>query len=228
MKNIKLCVFDMAGTTVDEDNVVYKTVTKVINNQGYDVTLAQVLAHGAGKEKHQAITDVLTNETDCANVAEVADRAFAEFKPTLAAAYDELDVKPISGVPELFTFLKSNGISVVLNTGYDSKTANNLLTKLDWQVGRDIDGLITASDVINGRPAPDMIQAAMAIAGVTDTALVLKAGDSTIDVEEGVNAKCGASIGVLSGAQNREQLDSVNPTAILNSLAELPAWLQAS
>ena len=31
MKKIELVVFDMAGTTIDEDNLVYKTVQKVIN-----------------------------------------------------------------------------------------------------------------------------------------------------------------------------------------------------
>ena len=48
---IKLVVFDMAGTTVDEDNVVYKTVRDAINAAGYEFSLEQVLTHGAGKEK---------------------------------------------------------------------------------------------------------------------------------------------------------------------------------
>ena len=56
---IRMVVFDMAGTTVDEDNVVYKTLQQVINNAGYSFTLNQVLAVGAGKEKLQAIKDIL-------------------------------------------------------------------------------------------------------------------------------------------------------------------------
>lgn len=31
MSKIQLAVFDMAGTTVNEDNVVYKTVQKVLS-----------------------------------------------------------------------------------------------------------------------------------------------------------------------------------------------------
>lgn len=224
-KNIKLCVFDMAGTTVDEDNVVYKTVRKVIADQGYDLTLEQVLDHGAGKEKHQAITDVLTNETDCQDVKSVADRAFAEFQPTLDKVYAELAVKPIDGVGELLPTLRNQGVYVVLNTGYSKAVATQLLQKLDWQVGRDIDGLVTADDVVNGRPAPDMIEKAMQIVGVTDAQQVLKAGDSAIDVEEGKNAGCGMTVGVLSGAQTREQLQTANPTLILSSLADLPQAL---
>lgn len=225
---IKLCVFDMAGTTVDEDNVVYKTVRQVIADQGYDLTLEQVLAQGAGKEKHQAITDVLAAETDCQDIASTADTAFALFKPALTTAYQQLEVKPITGVPALITQLRTNGIAVVLNTGYSREIATALLAKLDWQVGRDIDGLITADDVENGRPAPDMIEQAMQQCSIADRQAVLKAGDSIIDVEEGKNASCGVTIGVLSGAQTREQLETANPTYILDSLADLPPLLGLS
>lgn len=37
-KKIKLVVFDMAGTTIDEDNPVYKTVQKAVNEYGYNVS----------------------------------------------------------------------------------------------------------------------------------------------------------------------------------------------
>ena len=55
----ELVVFDMAGTTVDERNVVYQTVRHAINAAGYAVTQEQVQAVGAGQEKSQAIRDVL-------------------------------------------------------------------------------------------------------------------------------------------------------------------------
>ncbi|MDN5216008.1 hypothetical protein QQ020_28275 [Fulvivirgaceae bacterium BMA12] len=64
MKTIELVVFDMAGTTVDEDNVVYKTVQSTINEADHDVSLEFVLEHGAGKEKHKAIHDILAKMPD--------------------------------------------------------------------------------------------------------------------------------------------------------------------
>ena len=54
MKGIELTVFDMAGTFINEDNVVYKTLQKAINQGGYPISREYVLEHGAGKEKHQA------------------------------------------------------------------------------------------------------------------------------------------------------------------------------
>ena len=37
---IKMVVFDMVGTTLDEGNVVYKTLMKVINDTGYNFNLS--------------------------------------------------------------------------------------------------------------------------------------------------------------------------------------------
>ncbi len=56
---IRMVVFDMAGTTINEDNVVYKTLQRAINDHGYHFTLDQVMAAGAGKEKKEAIESIL-------------------------------------------------------------------------------------------------------------------------------------------------------------------------
>ncbi|MFG4002232.1 phosphonatase-like hydrolase [Flavobacterium aquidurense] len=225
MTDIKLVVFDMAGTTVNENNLVYKTVQKVINQEGFSISLDEVLQHGAGKEKHKAITDVLTACTTDIDIATIADKAFGNFKITLETAYDEAQISTFDGMQDFFDTLRKHDIKIVLNTGYDSKTANKLLEKLNWKVGNQIDALITSDDVINGRPNPDMIQMAMARFGITDPAQVLKAGDSEIDIMEGKNSGCAITVGVLSGAQNREQLQAANPDYILNNVMEIESIL---
>ncbi|MFH6959242.1 phosphonatase-like hydrolase [Flavobacterium aquidurense] len=225
MTDIKLVVFDMAGTTVNENNLVYKTVQKVINQEGFSISLDEVLQHGAGKEKHKAITDVLTACTTDIDIATIADKAFGNFKTTLETAYDEAQISTFDGMQDFFDTLRKHDIKIVLNTGYDSKTANKLLEKLNWKVGNQIDALITSDDVVNGRPNPDMIQMAMARFGITDPAQVLKAGDSEIDIMEGKNSGCAITVGVLSGAQNREQLQVANPDYILNNVMEIESIL---
>ncbi|MCQ0111440.1 phosphonatase-like hydrolase [Zhouia amylolytica] len=222
-QKIELVVFDMAGTTVDEDNVVYKTLRKAINKTGFDFSLEFVLEHGAGKEKKQAIIDILAE----ANVHDtaLAESAFEDFKGLLKEAYDTLNVSTYEGTKELFDSLRSRGIKVALNTGYDAKTANLLIDKLGWETGRDIDLLITASDVENGRPNADMITLIMDKLQVSDAHHVVKVGDSIIDIEEGKNAHCIYSIGVTTGAHTREQLLTANPEYIIDSLKELESIL---
>ena len=221
MKDIELVVFDMAGTTVNEDNLVYKTVCEAIRKEGYDVNLEQTLEYGAGKEKLQAIKDILIACTDEVAVEQQADLIFINFKKNLEDAYNSFHVKPFNGMEDFFKILRKNNIKVVLNTGYDSKTANKLLELLDWSVGKTIDGLITADDVKIGRPSPEMIQMAMKQFDISDPAKVLKAGDSIIDIEEGKNANCGVVVGVLTGAQNRGLLESAHPTHIVENLVDI-------
>jgi len=218
MTRIELAVFDMAGTTVNEDNVVYKTVKAALAKQGVEVSLDTVLEFGAGKEKFKAIADIL-KETKTTGVD--ANAVFEDFKEMLEEAYANLDVTAYDGVEELFELLKSKSVKVVLNTGYDHKTAKSLLNKLGWVPGEQIDALITADDVVKGRPSSEMIDKAMEMFGITTSNNVLKAGDSVIDIEEGKNANCGWTIGVLTGAQTREQLATAEPTLILDSLADL-------
>lgn len=225
MKEIQLVVFDMAGTTVNEDNVVYKTVRRALAKWGVDVSLETVLEYGAGKEKYQAIADILEETKDSRTEAVDAKAVHADFKVMLKEAYTTLKVTPYDGVEELFELLKSHEVKVVLNTGYDRKTAQSLLDKLGWEPGHQIDALITADDVVKGRPSSEMIDKAMEMFGITDSEAVLKAGDSVIDIEEGKNAHCGITVAVLSGAQTREQLETAEPTYILNSLDALAGVL---
>jgi phosphonatase-like hydrolase len=217
---IQLVVLDMAGTTVDEDNVVYKTVRASINAAGYSFTQDQVQEAGAGKEKSQAIRDVLALDGRPHSDDEVA-AIFSDFKQRLQTAYATLDVKEQPGATESFAKLREHGIKVVLNTGYDRGTAESLVAKIGWTVGKEIDGLITASDVQNGRPAPDMIWLAMQQTGVESSQSVVKIGDSAIDIEEGRNAECGMTFGVTTGAQTELQLRSAKPTHIVDSLSEM-------
>ena len=96
-----------------------------------------------------------------------------------------------------------------------------MISKLGWIIGDQIDAVVTASDVSNNRPKPDMIILAMKQFDITDPQEVLKVGDSTIDIEEGRNAGCRFNIGITTGAHTKEQLETVNPDFILDDLLQL-------
>jgi phosphonatase-like hydrolase len=217
---IRMTVFDMAGTTVNEDNVVYKTLRKAINEAGFDFSLEEVLAEGAGKEKLQAIKSVLSVYGGIEDDV-LANTIFQNFIQLLETAYDTMEILPQDNAASLFSELKKRGIIVVLNTGYNAQTANSLISKLGWVIGDQIDGLVTASDVNNNRPKPDMIVLAMERFQITNPLEVIKVGDSTIDIEEGRNAGCKYNIGITTGAHTKEQLQTVNPDFILDNLLEL-------
>lgn len=217
---IKMVVFDMAGTTVNENMVVYKTLQKAINEEGYAFTMEQVLAEGAGKEKLDAIKSIIKVYAGKQDEA-LTDGIYKKFIVLLEEAYATLEVTPQDNAAELFQALKERDILVVLNTGYNLATAQSLLSKIGWEKGVEIDGLVTATDVKHSRPDPDMIILAMDQFHIGDAREVVKVGDSIIDIEEGRNAGCLLSIGITTGAHTAEQLESINPDAIIDNLMEL-------
>ena len=216
---IRMIVFDMAGTTVNEDNVVYKTLQKAINDNGFNFSFEQVLAEGAGKEKLQAIRSILA--LDQIHDKNISEEVYKHFIILLEEAYQYLNIQPQPNALELFHILKSKNIITVLNTGYNTQTALTLIEKLGWEQGKDYDGLVTADDVDKNRPDPDMILLAMKRFGVENSQQVVKVGDSSIDIEEGRNAGCLLNIGITTGAHTFEQLQSAHPDYIIKDLMEL-------
>lgn len=223
MSTIQMVVFDMAGTTVNENNVVYKTLHTAIEQAGCSVSLENVLLWGAGKEKLQAIKDILVSADS--QSSKKADDIFQDFLQLLKTAYEKLDVQTYDKTEQLFDYLKDKKIKVVLNTGYNYQTASSLLQKLNWEKGKQYDLLVTADDVKKGRPHPDMIQLAMQKMGISEAKNVAKVGDSIVDIEEGKSAGCGLTFGVTTGAQTRQQLQTARPSYVINSLVELKEFI---
>ena len=56
---------------------------------------------------------------------------------------------------------------------------------------------------------------------IIDPHTVIKIGDSMNDILEGKNARCYKSIGVLSGAETRENLVKAGADEILDSVMDL-------
>lgn len=217
----RMIVFDMAGTSVDEGNVVYKTLHKAIEKKCPEINFEQVLLWGAGKEKLQAIRDILLNCHPHIVPETEIDAIFKTFLLELDLAYENLLVIPIKNTERLFKELKELGIKVALNTGYNRQTATSLLKKLNWNEGVEFDLLVTASDVSKNRPAPDMILLAMKTLEILEGHNVIKVGDSIIDIEEGKNANCKFSIGITTGAHTKEQLATANPNYIIDNIYDV-------
>jgi len=221
---LTMVVFDMAGTTVDEGNVVYRTLHKAIEKVCPSVSFEDVLKLGAGKEKLQAIRETLSGSNISLNETTIQE-IFNDFLGLLDIAYANLIVVPTNNTERLFNELRAKDIKVVLNTGYNTVTAISLLNKLNWVKGVQYDLLVTSSDVSNNRPMPDMILYAMDKLDITDASTVIKVGDSTIDIEEGRNAGCKYNIGVTTGAHTKAQLESANPDYIFDNIYDVVSVL---
>lgn len=218
---IQLVIFDMAGTVFDENNIVYKTIHEICLDEGIEVSLERVLESAGGKEKRSAIRDLIVESTGEAPTETLLNKMYSEFLTRLKHNYEVNEVRLFPSVRPCMDWLRQQDISIALSTGYVRPVAQQLVDIVDLKAGKDFDLLITAEDVANGRPQPDMIQLICNRLGIPPHR-TLKIGDTQIDIQEGKNAGVAVSAGVTTGAQNRAFLSQVLPDAVLDSLSELP------
>lgn len=223
MNELKLVVFDMAGTTVKDNGEVPQAFTDALATHGLAVT-PQQLNQVRGASKRQAVFDLLPDTPERAARAAVIYTAFVEH---LARRYQTAGVTAMDGAAPVFQWLRARGLRVALNTGFDRDITKLLLTALQWHEGV-VDAVICGDDVRQGRPAPYLIFHAMEATGVTNVQQVMNVGDTVLDLQAGHNAGVGWNLGVLSGAHRRTQLEAAPHTGLLPSVAALPSlWTGA-
>jgi len=220
-----MVVLDMAGTSIEENNLVYYTLRETMEKNGYLIGIDTVLSHAAGKEKKEALADLYKVVKGTPITIEEKENLYQEFLQQLDQAYDHHPVKPARGLVEILNFLRQQKIRVVLNTGYNTYIARKLLNRVGIDEFRDIDLLVTADMVSKQRPHPDMINYALEYFKINAVSCI-KVGDSTVDIQEGFNAGCRYSIGITTGAQNFFELTAVEPSFIIDDLEELIPIIQ--
>jgi phosphonatase-like hydrolase len=220
----ELAVFDMAGTTVHDPDLVVQALGDALAAAGCTPSVTELRAL-MGYTKPAAIRSVLAAHDLGAEAAQVA-RVHEDFVQRMLACYrSHDDVRPMAGAEETFAWLRHRGIKVALNTAFSEDIAECLIARFGWRQRGLIDAAISADRVAQGRPAPDMIRALMAQCGVSESARVIKVGDTEVDIREGRAAACGQVIAVTTGAYTRAQLLAHQPDAVLDSLQELPGLL---
>ena len=216
MNEIKLVVFDLAGTTVKDQGQVVNAFTEALAAHSIEVTSEQ-LQRVRGSSKRQAVWHLIPEGPERARRAEIV---YASFREHLTARYRHEGVEPIEGAEQIFQWLRGQGIRVALNTGFDRDITNLLLNALNWTDGT-VDAVVCGDDVRQGRPAPYLIFHAMEAAQVTSVHQVVNVGDTVLDLEAGYQAGVRWNIGVLSGAHDRPLLARAPHTHLLQSIAEL-------
>ncbi|HUR54039.1 MAG TPA: phosphonoacetaldehyde hydrolase [Gemmataceae bacterium] len=252
MPEIKLVVFDWAGTTIDFGSCAPAgAFVATFAARGVTVTLAE--ARGPmGLHKKDHLRAMLRTPVVGEKWRRAGGREWVE------ADVDDLyrDVTPrqveaaglystlIPGVLDSVARLRERGIKIAATTGYFHAAAAVVVAAGKRQ-GYVPDFTICADDVPAGRPAPWMIFRAMEALNVYPPSAVLKVGDTVIDIADGLNA--GAwSVGVVDSSNEmglseaafaalpesekaarreavRERFRGAGAHAVIDTLAELPA-----
>jgi phosphonatase-like hydrolase len=220
---IELIVFDLAGTTVKDNQDVHRTLQRALAQHGVEVSrddANQVM----GLAKPVAIRGLL--ELRYHGKREITPDWIEEihrlFVTEMISFYKtDPSVGEKKGVRDTFRRLKESKLKVVVDTGFDRQITNPLLDRLGWRQDHLIDGSVTSDEVLRGRPYPDMIFKAMALTHTEMACNVAKVGDTASDMREGTSAGCGWVIGVTTGAFSRSALQLEKHTHLIENVEEI-------
>ena len=213
----RLAVFDMAGTTVADQDAVARSFVSAFSKNGIQVD-TPIVKPLMGYKKTLAIETMLKQKGEDSSTERI-EKIHDDFVSEMVLYYKESsEVKALPGAEDLFKILREKGIVIALNTGFPRIIADTIVTRLGWKENKMIDDYIASDEVVKGRPEPFMIQTLMSRAGITDPGEVFKVGDTEVDINEGRNADCGMVIALTTGAFTRKQLEPYKPDHILDNL----------
>jgi phosphonatase-like hydrolase len=223
-KNIKLAVFDMAGTTIKDNSNVAEAFQEAFLIHGFGQVTLEEAQEKMGYPKPMAIRDILgkhvSNSFEIRD--ELVDAIHTSFVSSMMAYYrDSEGIAPTEDAEEVFRELQKLGIIIGLDTGFSRDIADVILERVGWKNTPLLDITVCSDEVENGRPYPDMIHTMMEMFDIMDPQEVIKIGDTEVDVNQGLNTGCLMSIAVTTGAFEREELSKHHPTHIINSLKEI-------
>ena len=224
-KKIKLAIFDVAGTTAQDGGLVVEAFQGAMASMGTPLgtpemdRMTDYVNATMGQRKIDVFMHLCDGDADRANKAH--DR-FVEGYINLVKAGK---LQEFAGVSDLFNRLRENGIAVGITTGFPRDILDSVIDGLKW--ASIIDFSVAASEVAQGRPAPDMIfrtielynERYMTHISANDVAVI---GDTESDMQAGVTAGAQIIAGVSTGAHNPEQLFHAGATHVLEGAVYLP------
>jgi phosphonatase-like hydrolase len=220
---IELVVFDLAGTTVHDNKDVPRVLQNALARADVKISLEDA-SHVMGIPKPIAIRSLLTENYKGDRIidSEWIEEIHRNFILEMVRFYkNDSSVREKDGTSETFLKLKSRGIKVAVDTGFDRETTEPLLKRMGWGKNDLIDCSVTSDEVPRGRPFPDMIFKAMGLTRVSEVQHVAKVGDTASDMQQGMAAGCRWVIGITSGAYTKEELTKEKHTHLVNSILEI-------
>ena len=220
--NITLLVSDMAGTVINEKGLIYTSLKNTLKRMGYCVSDADMKSWH-GRDKREVLWNHIYKQYDPPGVKYLAPRVKEAEEILLQeleeSYFDNNNIELIDDeLLDFFDSLRINGVKVALNTGYPKDFQNKIIDYFD--LGGRVDTWISSEEVGAGRPAPYMIHQLMERCDIPSVKNVAKIGDTVNDMREGVNAGCGLTIGVLSGADNKDDLLKYS-NLVINKITDL-------
>lgn len=211
-KQFDLIVFDWDGTLMDST----ATIVKCIQASARDLELpvpddksaAYVIGLGLQEAMQAAVPDV-----DPAYYPRMAERYRYHYLTQEGTTL-------FGGVREMLADLSGQGYLLAVATGKSRRGLDRALGEVELSALFDA---TRCADETFSKPHPAMLQQVVEELG-QDMSRTVMIGDTTHDLQMAINAGA-AGIGVHYGAHSPQELRSLNPVHVVESVPELHAWL---
>ena len=224
MGDIKLVVFDVAGTTAKDDGLVVKAFREAMIQQGVErdsdelAKMVDYVEETMGQRKMDVFMHLCEGN---AIAAAATHEIFIEQYNNLVA---NGELEEFDGISQLFATLRATNIGVAITTGFPRELLSSILNDLDWR--ERIDLSVASDEVAAGRPAPDMILRTIDLYRnlsnqEIEPSNVMVVGDTQSDMQSGVAAGARYIVGVTSGAHDELQLKTAGATYVFDGAAQL-------
>ena len=211
-KNIRLLISDMAGTTINENGIIYQSIYNTLSKMNINLNINEK-EKWYGRDKREVLSEYLENisleEAEKLLLDELNNEYFIKNNASL------ID----KDLPLFLNKIRENNILVTLNTGYPTLFQNKIINHFDLR--GCIDNWISSQQVEKGRPHPYMIQEMMRRYHIKNPKFVAKVGDTVNDMKEGKNANCGLVIGVLTGDTYYRDLLDAGADIVIDKITNL-------
>lgn len=207
----KCIIFDFDGTLADTTTGIVCTFQQTFKEMGIPSPSVDKLKSTIGltlKDGFQAAMEGLTEQQ-----ADTCVSTYRRLFDIIAIPCTTL----YPGIAETLARLKNDGYMLTIATSRSHRSLNILSEKLG--IKDCFSGFYGAEDVINHKPAPDLVNLILSTHGLSPED-VLVVGDAHYDMLMGQGAGCKVC-GVTWGNQSREQLSSVSPDYIIDDIKEL-------
>jgi len=221
MQELKLAIFDVAGTVVEDHGEVVSSFVDALAAHGIGVDSDELMEF-KGASKREVIRFMGWRKRSEPLGEPAVEAVYADFERLVNERYEE-QLAPIAGAEESFESLRKRGVAIALTTGFGRSTLELVVRRLGWLAW--FAAMIPSDEVEMGRPAPYLIFRAMERCHCRSVHEVMNVGDTPLDLQSAANAGVALNVGVLSGQYRRERLLCEPHDALLASVADLPALL---
>jgi len=238
MGKISLVMFDLSGTTVEDDMGVRDCLYQAAEEHNLMTTPEEILINMGTNKIHLyqfLIARQRGKRIDIKDFEKIKDPETLEEALKVYHRYTELMVqhyrnqtREVPGTGDTFRWCHEHGIKIATDTGFHRIVVDAIMEGLGWVRDGLVDIAVDVEHIPGeiGRPAPFMIYYAMTQLNIQSVHEVIKIGDTPADMLEGHNAGCHGVVGVLSGPRPVEAFGKYWHTHIIPSVADLPDLIQ--